>query len=163
MVKPSASSHEAGEGPCLVMTRWQGAAGHRRQTLLLCVLEAAVIRAPSRSSVVTGELCPAAVGPSRARAVRSEPGARAAVSPEPAAATHAQRLPEPIRGIDLHGPPPPSGEPRSRPQQPGEGRHGQRGGRATLPRKWRGCREAAEKVVSCHLHRGEEKGRAGTR
>lgn len=66
------------------------------------------------------------------------------------------------RGTDPHKPPPPPGEPRHRPQRPREGRRGQRGGVPAHPRRQRGCcREAAVKAVSCHLHRGKEKGTHG--
>lgn len=121
-----------------------GSGRHRPRALLLCALEAAATQAPSHGSVRTGQLCLAAVGP------------------DPAAPTRAQRPPELVPG---HRPAQAPSTLR-RAQTPSTAAPGRQAwaawGRAAHPRRQRGCREAAVKAVSCHLHRGEEKGRTGT-
>jgi len=97
-VKPSASLHEAEAGLHLVMTRWRGAEGTGTKRSCSALWRQQLLQAPSHSSVVTGQLCLAAMGPPRAQAVCSEPGARAAVSPDPAAPTRAQQPPELVPG-----------------------------------------------------------------
>lgn len=145
MVKPSASFHEAEEGLRLVMPQCQGESGrHRPRALLLCALRQRPPRPRATFHDRTGQLCLAAVGP------------------DPAAPTRAQRRQSSSLGTDLGQPFPPSGEPRHRPQRPREGRRGQRGGVPPIP-AGRGVAGKRQKAVSCHLHRGEEKGTHGGR
>lgn len=120
-----------------------GSGRHRHRALLLCALEAAATQAPSHGSVRTGQLCLAAVGP------------------DPAAPTRAQRPPELVPG---HRPAQAPSTLR-RAQTPSTAAPGRQAwaawGRAARPRRQRGCREAAVKAVPALCTVGKRKDARG--